>query len=163
MAAGMNEIVIVPFRRDLAPAFRRLNLDWIERLFRVEPADLRVLDDPEAAIVARGGMLFFALEGESPVGTVAMIPAGAGRFELAKMAVATTHQRRGIGGMLGAAAIAWAREAGARQVCLETNSQLEDAIRLYYRLGFRRADPPHSSCYSRCNIYMELPISGDGG
>jgi GNAT superfamily N-acetyltransferase len=158
----MSEIAIVPFRRDLAPAFRSLNLDWIERLFKVEPADLKVLDDPEAAIVARGGMIFFALQGETPVGTVAMIPAGAGRFELAKMAVATTHQRRGIGEMLGAAAIAWAREAGVRQVCLETNSKLADAIRLYERLGFRQMAHPHASDYSRCNVYMELPIASRG-
>lgn len=158
----MKEIVVVPFRQDLAPAFRRLNLDWIERLFRVEAADLKVLDDPEAAIVARGGMIFFALDGETPIGTVAMIPAGAGRFELAKMAVATTHQRRGIGEMLGAAAIAWAREAGARLVCLETNTRLDNAIRLYQRLGFRQAEHPHGSDYSRCNFYMELPITGRG-
>lgn len=158
----MSEIAIVPFRRGLAPAFRALNLDWIERLFKVEAADLKVLDEPEAAIVAQGGMIFFALEGETPVGTVAMIPAGTGRFELAKMAVATTHQGRGIGRMLGAAAIAWARQAGARQVCLETNTQLDNAIRLYERLGFRRAVHPHASDYSRCNVYMELPIATSG-
>ena len=48
----MSGIAVVPFRRELAPAFRQLNLDWIERLFRVEAADLKVLDDPERAIVA---------------------------------------------------------------------------------------------------------------
>ncbi|MDH4261368.1 MAG: hypothetical protein OEW16_13840 [Gammaproteobacteria bacterium] len=42
----MAEFLIVPFRRELAPAFQRLNLDWIERLFVVEEADRRVLGDP---------------------------------------------------------------------------------------------------------------------
>jgi GNAT superfamily N-acetyltransferase len=110
----MTGVVIVPFRRDLAPAFRQLNLDWIERLFRIEAPDLKVLDNPEAAIVAQGGMIFFALDGDDPVGTVAMMQTGDGRIELAKIAVASTHQRRGIGELLGAAGIAWARTAGAR-------------------------------------------------
>ncbi len=156
----MTGIAVVSFRRDLAPAFRRLNLDWIERLFRIEAPDLKVLDNPEAAIIAKGGMIFFALDGEDPVGTVAMIPVGDGRYELAKMAVAVTHQRRGIGEMLGAAGIAWAREGGAKTVFLETNSRLANAIRLYERLGFRHAVDPHPSDYARADYYMELPIVG---
>jgi GNAT superfamily N-acetyltransferase len=160
--AGVTEVAIVPFHRDLAPAFRQLNLDWIERLFRVEAPDLKVLEHPESAIVAPGGMIFFALDGGTPVGTVAMIRAGDGRFELAKMAVAATHQRRGIGERLGAAGIAWARAAGARAVFLETNSGLANAIRLYERLGFRHRTHPHPSDYARADYYMELPIAGSG-
>lgn len=158
----MTGIAIVPFRGDLAPAFRQLNLDWIERLFRVEAPDLKVLENPESAIVAPGGMIFFALDGGTPVGTVAMIRAGEGRFELAKMAVATTHQRRGIGELMGAAGIAWARATGAKTVFLETNSKLANAIRLYERLGFRHAPHPHPSDYARADYYMELPIAGGG-
>jgi GNAT superfamily N-acetyltransferase len=154
----MTGVVIVPFRRDLAPAFRRLNLDWIERLFRIEAPDLKVLDSPEAAIVAPGGMIFFALDGDHPVGTVAMMRASDGLFELAKMAVAGTHQRRGIGEALAAAGIAWARTAGARTIFLQTNSRLANAIRLYQRLGFRHAVDPHPSDYARADVYMELPL-----
>ncbi|HXV41186.1 MAG TPA: GNAT family N-acetyltransferase [Steroidobacteraceae bacterium] len=158
----MTEIAIVPFRRELAPAFRQLNLDWIERLFRVEAPDLKVLENPESAIVATGGMVFFALDGGTPVGTVAMIRVSDERFELAKMAVATAHQRRGIGELLGAAGIGWARAAGAKAVFLETNSRLANAIRLYERLGFRHAAHPHPSDYARADYYMELPIAGGG-
>jgi predicted N-acetyltransferase YhbS len=153
-------IGIVPFRREFAADFRRLNLEWIQRLFKGEGPDLEVLDDPEAAIVARGGMIFFAEDGAAVVGTVAMIRVDPARFELAKMAVAVTHQRRGIGEMLGAAGIAWARGAGAKMVFLETNSSLGNAIRLYERLGFRHAADPHPSDYARADVYMELPITG---
>ncbi len=86
----MSGITVVPFRRELAGDFRRLNLDWIERLFAVEAADRKVLDDPEAAIVAKGGMIFFAIDGETVVGTAAIIRFSDVRFELAKMAVADT-------------------------------------------------------------------------
>jgi GNAT superfamily N-acetyltransferase len=154
----MSEIAVVPYRNEFAAAFRRLNLEWIERLFKVEAPDLKVLDDPERAIIAPGGMIFFALDGDTVVGTVAMIRGDDGRCELAKMAVAATHQRRGIGELLGAAGTAWARERGFRRAFLETNSSLDGAIRLYERLGFRRAPWPHPSDYARGDVYMELEL-----
>ena len=158
----MSAIRIVPYRRELAADFRRLNLDWIERLFKVEPADLKVLDDPERAIVAPGGTIFFALDGDAVVGTVALIRAGEGRFELAKMAVATTHQGRGIGELLGRACKAWASEHGVQTLFLETNSKLDNAIRLYERLGFRHAVEPSPPDYERCDVYMEMKFEPPG-
>ena len=154
----MSGIAVVPFRRELAAAFRRLNLDWIERLFRVEAPDLAMLDDPERSIIGPGGMIFFALDGDAVVGTIAMIRGDGGRCELAKMAVATTHQRRGIGELLGRAGTDWAREQGFRRAFLETNSRLDNAIRLYERLGFRHAPWPHPSDYARGDVYMELDL-----
>jgi GNAT superfamily N-acetyltransferase len=159
----MSGIRLVPFRREYAADFRRLNVDWIERLFKVEAADLKVLDDPEQAIVAKGGMIFFALDGDAVVGTVAMVRDTDERYELAKMAVATTHQRRGIGEMLGAAGVGWVAEQGGRSVFLQSNTKLDNALRLYERLGFRRAPDPNPTEYARCDIYMELPIVARGG
>ena len=159
----MSAITVIPFRQEYAADFRRLNLAWIERLFKVEVPDLKVLDDPEGAIVLRGGMIFFALDGEAVIGTVAMVRVSDERYELAKMAVAASHQRRGIGELLGKACKAWAAEQGIRTVFLETNSRLDNAIRLYERLGFRYAVDPHPSDYARADVYMELPIQSGGG
>lgn len=156
----MSGIRVVPFRRDYAADFRRLNFDWIERLFKVEEADLKVLDDPEKAIIAKGGMIFFALDGDAVVGTVAMVRESDERYELAKMAVATTHQRRGIGEMLGVAGVDWVAEQRGRSVFLQSNTKLANALRLYERLGFRRAVDPNATEYARCDIYMELTIGG---
>jgi GNAT superfamily N-acetyltransferase len=156
-------ITIVPFRSELAGAFRRLNLDWIETLFAVEAADRKVLDDPERSIVVPGGQIFFAMDGDVPVGTVAMLLVQSRRYELAKMAVAVTHRKRGIGELLGAAGIAWARGVGADSIFLQTNSRLANAIRLYERLGFRHATDPDPPDYARADVYMELPIGESGG
>lgn len=156
-------IEIVPFLADLAGAFQRLNLDWIERLFAVEAADRKVLADPERSIIAPGGNIFFALDGDAAVGTVAMIRVEPGIFELAKMAVATTHQKRGIGELLGKAGIDWARHAGATMIFLQTNSSLANSIRLYERLGFRHAVDPDPPDYARADVYMELSIAKGGG
>jgi putative acetyltransferase len=156
-------IEVVPYRAELAAAFQRLNLDWIERLFAVEAADRKVLADPERSIIAPGGQIFFAMDGDDAVGTVAMIRVQPGLYELAKMAVATSHQKRGIGELLGAAGIDWARAVGAELVFLQTNSRLANAIRLYERLGFRHAVDPHPPEYARADVYMELPIAKGGG
>ena len=156
-------IEVVPFRADLAPAFQRLNLDWIKRLFAVEAADRKVLADPEHSIIAPGGQIFFAMDAGAAVGTVAMIRVEAGLYELAKMAVATSHQKRGIGEMLGRAGIDWARGAGAEMIFLQTNSRLANSIRLYERLGFRHAVDPDPPDYARADVYMELPIAKGGG
>jgi GNAT superfamily N-acetyltransferase len=161
--ARVSGIVVVPFRREFAAAFRRLNLDWIERLFKVEAPDLEVLDDPEAAIIATGGMIYFALEGDAVVGTAAVLRGDGGRCELAKMAVALTHQRRGIGELLGNACKSWAAGKGFHTMFLETNSRLDGAIRLYERLGFRHASSPHLSEYARGDVYMELKVEPEGG
>ena len=157
-ARGVTDVRIISYRGELAPAFQRLNLDWIERLFAVEEADRRVLGDPERAIVAKGGQIFFAMDAGAAIGTVAMIVASPKRYELAKMAVASSHQRQGIGELLGAAAIAFARKASAQSIFLRTNSRLANAIRLYERLGFRHAPDPDPPEYARADVYMELRL-----
>lgn len=154
-----NPVAIVPFRVDLAPAFSALNRAWIERYFKLEDADLKVLNDPEHAIMQAGGEILFALDGAVAVGTVAAIPTGNGTYELAKMAVADSHQGRGIGEQLGRALIAWATTSGATMLHLETNRRLDSAIRLYERLGFVHAVSPTPSEYARADVYMELVLS----
>ena len=150
---------IVPFRPELADAFRSLNRAWIEQLFVIEGNDLKFLNDPEGAIVAPGGQIFFALDGANAVGTVAAVLVGPRRYELAKMAVAPSHQRRGLGWLLGAAVVDYAASMGAETLFLVTNSQLLSAIRLYERLGFRHATAPTPTGYARADVYMEIDFS----
>jgi GNAT superfamily N-acetyltransferase len=154
----VDHITIVPFRSELSPAFEALNRAWIEQLFRIEDADLKVLGAPEAAILDKGGQIFFALDGEEPIGTVASIRVTPVCFELAKMAVAPSHRGRGLAERLGRAAIEFARSAGADLIFLETNSSLSAAVRLYERLGFSHATPPRPSAYARSDVYMEMRL-----
>ena len=151
-------LTIVPFRPDLAPAFTRLNREWIEQLFRLEPSDLKTLNDPASSIIAPGGQIFFVLDGAAPIGTVAAVRISADRFELAKMAVAPSHQGQGLGQRLGEAVIRFARDADADTLFLLTNSSLTGAIRLYERLGFRHQPLPSHTGYARADVFMELPL-----
>ena len=151
-------IAIVPFRPELAPAFGELNRAWIERLFRMEEVDRKVLDHPEEAIIVPGGEIFYAMDGTEAVGTVAAIRVTPTSYELAKMAVSPEYRGRGLGEKLGRAVVDFARVAGAELLFLETNSSLANAIRLYQRLGFVHAAPPHASEYLRADVYMELRL-----
>lgn len=149
---------IVPFRPELAAAFHDLNIAWIERLFRVEPADLKTLEHPQESIIDHGGEIFFAVSNGVPVGCCAAVHEGNGRWELSKMAVDPAFQGRGIGEALGKAVVQHAVSQGADEIYLLTNSSLHSAIRLYERLGFVHRPMPGDTPYARSDVYM---VHGD--
>ena len=45
---------IVPFETSLRAHFGRINREWLERYFAVEPIDAEVLDHPERRILEGG-------------------------------------------------------------------------------------------------------------
>lgn len=146
-------VEIIPFERRHTAAFKRLNLEWLERYFRVEPIDEEVLSRP-LEILRAGGAIFVARHRATIVGTCALLAAGDGRFELAKMAVTASHQGLGIGRKLIAAVIAEFLSRGARELFLESNSKLTPAITLYESSGFAHAPRPAPSHYERGDVYM---------
>lgn len=153
-----SSIEIVPFRPQLARAFDRLNREWLEHYFTVEPLDEEYLSDPEGHIVALGGEVFFALEGDTVLGTCAAIPRGANEFELAKLAVTPAAQGRGLGRLLSETVIRFAEGRGAKHVSLVSNSGLTAALRLYESLGFEHAPFPFAPPYVDADVYMTLAL-----
>lgn len=152
-----TEVRIVAYAPEHRSAFRDLNLEWIAAFFEVEPEDRRVLDDPETHILAPGGAILVALDGDDPVGTGALIPTEPHEYELAKMAVTPRAQGRGVGRRLCAALIALARARGAHRVELVSHRSLAPALALYRSLGFREISLGPVA-YQRANIRMELPL-----
>jgi GNAT superfamily N-acetyltransferase len=155
---SQGRLTIVPYRPEFAGAFRELNREWIERLFRLEAADEEVFGDPERTILAPGGQIFFACLDAEVVGTAAAVCHAPHSFELAKMAVMPAAQGRGIGRRLAEAVIAYARSAGAERLFLLTNRKLPAAIGLYEQLGFRHHELPPDTGYARADVYMELAL-----
>ena len=139
--------------------FKRLNVEWIEQYFRLEPADLKALDEPEAYIMHPGGRIWLATYRGAVVETCALIKMDAQHYGLAKMAVSPTAQGLSIGFRLGEAAVAKARAIGAGRVYLESNTRLGPALNLYYKLGFRKTVAGTPSPYERCDIQMELQFN----
>lgn len=53
-----KQLDIVPFKPNMAKAFKELNLDWLEAFFSVEPHDIELLDHCEESIINKGGFIF---------------------------------------------------------------------------------------------------------
>ena len=156
----MTVMEIIDFEPQFAEAFRTLNEAWITRYFTLEDKDRQILGDPVGQIIARGGSILFAVEGQTPVGCVALIPMADGGAELAKMAVDPASHGRGCAKALMSACVARARETGAHRLYLETHSSLAPAIGLYRATGFTDvpADCAPPSPYARCDVRMELAL-----
>jgi len=154
-----NLVEIVNYTDAHKEAFKAFNLEWIEKHFKVEGADLQTLDHPEENILSKGGAILVALYGNEVAGVCALVKANNDTydFELAKMAVSGDFRGKGIGYALGKAIIRKAREEGAKSIYLESNTLLEPAISLYQKLGFKKVKGI-ASPYERSNIQMELRL-----
>jgi putative acetyltransferase len=153
---------VVPYREEFRSAFEQLNRDWIESYFVVEQADREVLADPRGKILDAGGQVFFVLERGEVRGTCAVLRHNPDDYEIAKMAVAAAARGRGFGDLLMDAAVAFARDAGARRVIIVSNTVLEPAIKLYLKHGFVQVPLASDGRYRRANIRLErqLPTPG---
>lgn len=155
--ARLSEAIqIVPYQPAYQQAFRDINVAWIEQYFTMEAADYATLDHPQTYILDKGGFIFVALFEGEPVGVVAMLKMPDATYELAKMGVSPLAQGMGVGYLLGQKVIEKAREIGASRLYLESNTVLQPAIHLYYKLGFTRLVNRLPSPYARSNIQMEL-------
>jgi GNAT superfamily N-acetyltransferase len=152
-----DHIVIADYHPGHQPWFEKLNREWIERYFVMEPPDFEILQDPEAAILKKGGSIFMASYDNQVVGTVALKFHSPKVYELTKMAVNESFQGKKIGRALAEAAIARARGSGAEKIILYSNTMLAPAIALYRNLGFREI--PVDGPYKRSDIKMELIIA----
>ena len=149
---------IVTYRPEFRGAFERLNRAWLEAHSLLEAADLEYLQDPERHILSGGGQIFFALQAGEVIGSCAAIRASKNVFELAKLAVASVAQGRGIGRRLSEAVLLFARDAGASEIVLTSNTALVAAIRLYESMGFRHESMPPDVRYRTANVYMKLTL-----
>ena len=141
-------------------AFRRLNEEWITRHFVLEPRDVETLNDPEGAVLGKGGHVYLAYAGGEPVGCVALIPMGDGVLELSKMAVAPSLRGVGLGRRILMHAIAEGRRLGAVSLFLGSSTKLPDAVHLYEAVGFTHVPPADlpALAYSRANVFMRLTL-----
>ena len=146
-------VQIVAYRPDHAAAWRSLNEAWLAAGgYRLEAKDHRVLNDPQGAVLSRGGFIFIAERDGAPVGCCSLMAMADGGFEVGKMAVDASALGLGIGHRL--LATCEAAAAGAPRLYLETNAAQTHAIALYRRFGFVDL-PARPSPYARCNVWME--------
>jgi GNAT superfamily N-acetyltransferase len=138
------------------PWFEKFNRQWIEKYFEMEPLDYQILQHPEKHIIEKGGSIFMGSYNGELAGTVALKLLTRDLFELTKMAVDERFQGKKIGQALASAALARAKEAGAKRVILYSNTLLKPAMAVYRKCGFREI--PVDGPYKRTNVKMERLI-----
>lgn len=148
-------IHITTYRPEYEKDFIRLNKQWIETYFRIEPSDLDTFSHVKD-IVKDGGQIFFALtDDEEVVGCCALKHhIKEHTYELAKMAVSPQYQGLHIGHELVHALLNYAKRHGVDRIYLEGNTHLKASIALYRSVGFKEK-PLRGNAYARCDILME--------
>jgi DNA-binding MarR family transcriptional regulator/N-acetylglutamate synthase-like GNAT family acetyltransferase len=153
----INSVEITGYSGEYKELFGKLNYEWLEKYFKVEPEDKKLLGDPENEILKNGGEIIFAKYNGEVVGTAALIKYDNSEYELAKMAVTEKAQGRQIGKRLAEEIIDIAKKKNAKILFLETNVKLIPAMKLYKKLGFQLVENTNSK-YARSTIRMELKL-----
>ena len=148
-------IEVIEYNEKYHADFKKLNLEWLDKFNLTESHDLLVLNDPKGTIFDRGGFIWLAKAGEEIVGSAALMNEGHGIFELAKMSVTKSWQGKGISKMLIETCLKKAKEIGAIKVTLFSNHQLQAALKLYEKYGFRNVEVKNSP-FETADVKMEL-------
>ena len=150
-------IEIITFNKQYAKDFYKLNIEWLQSFFYVEPYDDEILSKPEKYIINKGGYIFFTKLNNEIVGTVALMPIGnTNTFELTKMAISPNNRGHKIGQKLMQHCIDFAKNAGMPKLIIYSNRKLENAIYIYRKYGFIEIPVEENSPYKRSDIKMEL-------
>jgi len=149
-------IEIVSYQPEHQPWFEKLNRQWIEKYFWMEPIDFEVLQHPDEHILKHGGTIFMGSYNKEIAGTAAVKFVESGVYEFTKMAVDDKFQGKKIGKAIAEAAIEWCKKSKAKRIILYSNTKLETAIAMYRKLGF--VEIPLDGPYKRSDIKMELKI-----
>lgn len=150
---------IIEFESKYTEDFKRLNLEWLTQLFKVEKHDEDVLSQPEKYIIEPGGQIFLCKEEQSIIGCVALMKMEDNCFELTKMAVSNQHRGKKIGQKLMVHSVSYAKNKNWNRLIIYSNKKLNNAIHIYKKYGFSEIPMEKSTPYQRADIKMELPIS----
>jgi DNA-binding MarR family transcriptional regulator/N-acetylglutamate synthase-like GNAT family acetyltransferase len=154
----LDSVEILRYSQGYKNNFLQLNYEWLNKYFKVEEEDIKILSNPDDVIINKGGEIFFARIDNEIVGTCAAIKVDKNSFELAKMAVTEKAQGKQAGKKLALAVIGFAYSKGAKSVILETSSILRTAISLYESIGFKNVPGSFDSKYSRTTLRMKLDL-----
>ncbi|MEO2099575.1 MAG: GNAT family N-acetyltransferase [Flavobacteriaceae bacterium] len=155
----MAELNFRKFTPQDASQFKALNVEWLEKYFKVEPIDERVLGHPQEEIIAQGGFIVMAELENTVIGTFAFIKKEEKLFEFSKMAIDPKHRGKGFGNVMMQFAITFAENHHWSKIVLYSSRILENSIHLYRKYGFIEVPMEPDVIYARGNIKMELELN----
>lgn len=150
---------IIPFEPQYNGDFKKLNVEWLEEFFCVEPHDEEVLGKPEEFIIQPGGHIFLVREKEEIIGCVALMKIEENTFELTKMAISPNHRGKQIGQKLMEHTINFSKGQPWKKLIIYSNRKLENAIHIYRKFGFIEIPIGENNPYARGDIKMKLSLS----
>lgn len=148
-------IDLILYESKYQPAFKRLNMEWLDKHGLTESHDLEILDDPQGTVIDPGGIIFLAKENELIIGTAGLWKENDSEYELVKMAVDPLQRGRGIGKLLLNRCLQEARDRHATRVFLFSSSKLTTALKLYQQSGFNHVAVTDSP-FVTADVKMEI-------
>jgi len=149
--------VIVDYDKQYLKDFQQLNLEWLEKFNLVESHDLEILDHPQENVIDNGGFLWLLKEDDTIVGSAGIFKINDKEYELIKMSVEPKHRGKKFGNMLLEKCISKAKEVNASKLILFSNSNLQTAIRLYEKFGFKHVEATNAP-FKTADVKMELSL-----
>ena len=144
---------IVSFKKSYSKFFETICYGWFEKFFKFDSRDLGLVTKPQKEIINKGGEIFFALDEDVPIATIALIPESLIRAELHMMAVHDEYQGLGIGSKLIAHGIQYAKQKGYTELVTYTSSRLPATIALHNQHGFAYI-PMNKPKYQNYDVMM---------
>ena len=150
-----DQIEIIEYDEKYLEDFKKLNLEWLDKYNLTESHDLIILNDPQGIVLNNGGFIWLAKAGEEIVGSVGIMNEGEGIFEVIKMGVNENWRGKGIGKLLIEVCLQKAKEIGVKRLILFSNHQLQTALSLYEKYGFKKVEVTGAP-FLTADVKMEL-------
>jgi GNAT superfamily N-acetyltransferase len=151
-----NEIRFVPFLSNHKKDFVNINIQWLEKLFKVEPHDVEVLEGWEENIINKGGFIFLGKIEDTVLATIAFRKLDEGVFEVVKMAVIPEFQGQSIGQQMLKFGLKFGNDQNWKKIIIYTCYSLKNAVHIYKKFGFKQLELEKDNPYERVDMKMEL-------
>mgnify|MGYP001071141881 FL=1 len=125
---------IIQYQEKYREDFVRLNTEWLERFYTVEPYDQDMMDRVEE-FIEKGGMVYFAIEKGKVLSTC--MPLYGDVWEMCKLASVGQYTGTGAGSAVFKACMDYAISKGAKKLSLISCKALKPAIHIYEKFGFK--------------------------
>lgn len=139
-----QKVRVLDYKPSFKKHFTELVKPWLSGVLNgvLEKEDEFTVHHPDEAYLLTGGFLFFAMQGDLCLGTVALKRLDENTFEFAKLFISPEARNLGIATQLIERCITRCKENQARELWLQTTMRMPDAHKLYYKFGFEDREAP---------------------
>ncbi|HXB42041.1 MAG TPA: bifunctional helix-turn-helix transcriptional regulator/GNAT family N-acetyltransferase [Bacteroidia bacterium] len=139
-----SPVSIVDYKPLFKKYFFELAGNWLQDVLngKLEKEDEFSLKNPDKAYLDEGGFVFFAVNKNKVAGCVALKRLSENKFEFCKLYINPELRRAGIATKLIERCISRCKENNAAELWLQTTNAMQEAHRLYYKLGFAESKAP---------------------